>query len=131
MALKGRAFPVGERAGVLLKHMYMKMSLKVSIAAGDGHVGATGVELHGGHVQGAERAGAGGIDDAVSAAEIEAVGDAPRGDVSEESGEGVFLPGDVGVGDSLDDVVGDSFVDAGVVRGLCARWGGRGERRAG
>ena len=26
----GLAFPVGDRAGVLLKHMYMKMSLKVS-----------------------------------------------------------------------------------------------------
>ena len=27
----GLALPLGERAGVLLKHMYMKMSLKVSM----------------------------------------------------------------------------------------------------
>ncbi len=30
-ASNGRAFPVGDRAGVLLKHMYMKISLNVSM----------------------------------------------------------------------------------------------------
>ena len=62
-------------------------------------------------MQRAQRAGAGGIHHAVGAAQIELLAD-PAGDhVAEQAGEGVFLPGDVGVGDPLHHVVGDRLVD--------------------
>src|SRR4051794_4193084 len=68
-------------------------------------------------MDGAERAGAGGVDDAVGPAEVEAIGDPAGGDVAEEAGEGVFLPGDVGLADPADDIVGDLGPDAGILQG--------------
>ena len=86
--------------------MYMKMSLNVSSPPVSGHVAAAGGQLEHGEVDGAERAGAGGVDDAVGAAQVEAVGDPAGGDVAEQAGERVLLPADVRVGDPLDDVFG-------------------------
>ncbi len=83
--------------------------------AGDDHVGTAGVEFQTGEMNGAERAGAGGVDDAVGAAEVEAVGDAAGGDIAEQAGEGVFLPGNVGLGNALDDVVGGFGIDPGLI----------------
>ncbi len=62
-------------------------------------------------MEGADGASAGGVNDAVGASQVESVGDPAGGDVAEQAGERVLLPGDVGVGDPLDDrfggVVGD------------------------
>ncbi len=68
-------------------------------------------------MHGAERTGAGGVDDAIGAAEVEAVGDAAGGDIAEQAGKGVLLPGNVGVGNALDDVIGGLGIDAGFVEG--------------
>jgi hypothetical protein len=70
--------------------MYMKMSLNVSSR----------------EVQRGERAGARGVGHAVRPVQVEAVRDPPGGDVPEQTGEGVLLPGDVRIGDPLDHVLG-------------------------
>ena len=86
-ASNGLALPVGDRAGVLLKHMYMKMSLNVSMPPVSDHVGPAGRQFQRGQVHGAERTGAGGIDDAVGAAQVEAVGDAAGDHVAQQARE--------------------------------------------
>src|SRR5580693_1490186 len=68
-------------------------------------------------MNGAERRSASGIDDAISAAEVEAVSDPARDDVSEQARERVLLPRDIGVGDPLHDVFGYLLFHAGVVKG--------------
>ena len=71
-AANGRASPVGDRAGVLLKHMYMKMSLNVSTPPVTTTSQRPDCKLERGQVHRAQRTGAGGIDDAVGAVQIQA-----------------------------------------------------------
>ena len=85
-------------------------------AAGDDHVGFARRQLQGGQVDGGEGAAAGGVADAVGAAEIEVTADAAGDDVAEETGKGIFLPGDIGIGDPLHGIGGDGIVDAGVLQ---------------
>ena len=86
-------------------------------AAGEDHVAAAGGQFEHSEVHGPQRAGAGGVDHAVGAAQVEAVGD-PAGDhVAEQPGERVFLPADIGLGDSLDDVLGRGAIDPGLIQG--------------
>ncbi len=87
-------------------------------AAGDHHVGVPGVQLHRGHVEGAERASARGIDDAVRAAEIQAVCDAAGRDVPEQAGERVLLPRNIRLADVRHDLVGDFVGDTGIFESL-------------
>ena len=56
-------------------------------APGHGEVAPAGGKLEHGQVESAQRAGAGGVDDAVGAAQVEAVGDAAGGDVAQQAGE--------------------------------------------
>ena len=65
-------------------------------------------------MEGPQRAGAGGVDDAIGAAEVQAVGDPAGGDVAQQAGERVLLPGRVAVADPLHDVVGGRLGDAGL-----------------
>ena len=82
--------------------------------AGDHHVRLARGQLHAGKVEGAERAGAGGIHDAVGPSQIILLAD-PAGDhVAEKPGKGVFLPGNIGVGDPLYHVFGYGIFHSGV-----------------
>ena len=85
--------------------------------AGNDHVGLAGTEFEGGEVEGGEGAAAGGIDNAVGAAEVEVLADAAGDNVAEEAGEGVLLPGDVGIADARDGIGGDVVGDAGFPEG--------------
>ncbi len=127
-ASNGRASPRRrERRRLAEAHVHENVIERIE-PAGDGQVAAAGGELERGEVDGAQRAGAGGVDDAVGAAQVEPVGDPAGGDVAQQAGERVFLPADVGVGDSPDDVFGGGLVDAGRLRVLAARSGGRAGR---
>ena len=68
-------------------------------------------------MHGAERTGAGGIDHAVGAGEVELVGDPPGHDVPEQPREAVLLPRHVRLGDALGGVVGGIVGDAGLLHG--------------
>ena len=114
-ASNGRASPVGDSAGVLLKHMYIKMSLNVSRPPVTARSQRPAASSSRARLTARQRAGAGGVDDAVGAAQVEAVGDPAGDDVAEQAGERVLLPADVRRGDPLDDVLGGRLVDA---RGL-------------
>ena len=61
-------------------------------AAADADVRVAHLQLRDGHGERGQAAGAGGVRDAVLAAEVEAVGDAPRDDVAQDAGEGALLP---------------------------------------
>ncbi len=52
-------------------------------------------------MKGAERAGAGCVDNAVGASQVVLLADPPCHHVAEQAGEGVFLPGDIGIADAL------------------------------
>ena len=65
------------------------------------------------HGERGERTGAGGVDHAVGAAQIETVGDATGHHVAQQTREGVFLPGHVGVRDAVADLGRLRFVHAG------------------
>ena len=84
--------------------------------SGNHHVRASRLELEHRQVHRAQGRGAGGVDDTVGAVQIQAVGDAARGDVAEQAGEGVLLPADVALADTLDDVVSRGRVHACVVQ---------------
>ena len=86
--------------------------------AGDDHIRQASSQFQPGQVNRGQRAGAGCIDHAIGAAQIEAVGDPPCRDIAEQAGEGVFLPTDVGVGDALHYVFGDVTGHAGIFEGL-------------
>ena len=85
-------------------------------AAGDHHIGIATGQLADRHAQRTERTGTRSIDDTVHAAQIEPVGDPPRDDVAEHSGERVLLPWDVRQLDLLDDLVGLGALDAAAVQ---------------
>ncbi len=67
------------------------------------HVGLVQIELTQAHGQRRQRTGARGVDDAVGAAQVELVGNAPGDDVAEQAGKGGFGPRHVGVGDAIAD----------------------------
>ena len=119
-----------ERRRLAEAHIH-KNVIKCIEPAGDGQVAAAGGELERGEVDRAQRAGAGGVDHAVGAAEVEAVGDPAGGDVAEQAGERVFLPADIGRRDPLDDVFGGCLVDAGRLQGRASRSGVRAGRPGG
>ncbi len=106
----------GERRGLAEAHIHEDVIERIE-AAGQGHVAAAGGELEEGEVDGADRAGAGGVDDAVGAAEVEPIGDPAGGDVAQEARERVLLPADVRVGDPADDPFGGRVVDPGALQG--------------
>ena len=89
--------------------MYMKMSLNVSSPPVTARSHRPAASSSSARLTRPERAGAGGVDHAVGAAQVEAVGDPAGGDVAEQAGERVLLPADVGVGDPPDDLLGRSF----------------------
>ena len=68
-------------------------------AAGDHHFAFTGIEFQKGQVDGAHAAGAGGVHHAVGTAQVQAVADSAGHDIAKQTGKGVFLPGNVAVGD--------------------------------
>jgi hypothetical protein len=71
--------------------------------AGDHHVAAAGDEFQKCHVNRTQRTGARRVDHAVGATQVETVADAAGDHIAEESGKGVFLPGNVGIGYACDD----------------------------
>ena len=83
--------------------MYMKMSFTVSTPPHTSEVRLAELELVHGHRHRAERRRARRVGHAVRAAEVEAVRDPARDDVSEETREGCFLPRRVVRGDALAD----------------------------
>ncbi len=87
-------------------------------ATGHHHVGLAGRQFEGGQVEGAQGTAAGRVDDTVGAAEIEMLADPPGDHVAEQAGEGIFLPGHIGVADPLHDVLGNGVGDTGVFQGL-------------
>ena len=86
--------------------------------AGDHDIGLARGQFHRREVQRTQRAGAGRIDDAVRAVQIEPVGDPPRDHVAEQTGEAVLLPGHVAFGNSIHHVLGHVVGDAGIFEGL-------------
>ena len=74
--------------------------------ARDGQVAAAGGKLQEGHIERAERTGAGRVDDAVRPAQVEPVRDPAGGHVAQEARKRVFLPADVRRGDPLDHGLG-------------------------
>ena len=87
-------------------------------STGHHHVGLAGGQLEGGQVEGAQGTAAGCIYDAIGAAEVEVLADPSCDHVAEQAGEGIFLPGHIGVTDALHDVLGDGFGDTGVFQGF-------------
>ncbi len=86
-------------------------------AAAQHHIGAARRQFQGGKVDGAQRGGAGGIDDAIGAAQIEAIGDASGHHVAEQSRKRVFLPADVRIADAPHHILGDPFLHTRFVQG--------------
>ena len=84
--------------------------------SGDDHVRAPGLKLEHRQVHRAQGRSARGIDHAVRAVQVEAVGDAARGDVAEQPGERVLLPADVALADAFDHVVSRGRVHTCVVQ---------------
>ncbi len=112
--------------------MYMKMSLNVSMPPVTARSQRPAASSSMREVEGAERAGAGGVDDAVGAAQVEAVGDPAGDDVAQQAGERVLLPADVGRGDPVgrpSSAVRRST--PGVLQAPAARSGGRAAPPAG
>ncbi len=104
----------GEGRSLAETHVHENVVESVD-AAGDDDVGLAGGQFHAGQVQGAERAGAGGIHDAVGPAQVELLAD-PSGDhIAEQAGEGVLLPWDIGFGDALNHIFADIFVNTGIL----------------
>ena len=77
-------------------------------AAGEHQVAAPGLEFVHRQANGRERRAAGGVDGVVDAAEVEAVGDAPGGDVEQGAGEGLLGP----FGQALPDLGRELFDEA-------------------
>ena len=77
-----------------------------------------------------KRTGARRIDDAIGAAQVKAIGDAPGRHIAKQARKRVLLPADVGVGDALHDIFGNIgfhaclFQRAAPVRMAqsCAQW---------
>ena len=67
-------------------------------------------------MNGRQRTGARGIDDAIRSMQIQAIRDAPSDNVSEQPRERILLPGDIAFRDSLDDVIGDIIRDTRVLQ---------------
>ena len=96
----------GRRQGRRLAEAHVHEDVVERIdAAGENEVGTTCLQLQRREVDGAERAGAGRIDDAIGPAEVEAIGDPPGDDVSEQTGKGVLLPIDVILPDTANDIL--------------------------
>ena len=89
-----------ERRRLAEAHVHEDVVQRVH-AAGHHHVALAEAELVDREVHGGERAGAGGVRDAVRAAEVQAVRDAAGDDVAEEAREGALLPTDVVAGDAI------------------------------
>ena len=66
----------------------------------------------------AQRTRAGRVHDAVRAAEIEAVRNAPGNDVAKQTGEGIFLPFDILLPNALNHVLRDVIGDSGILQGF-------------
>ena len=83
-------------------------------APGDHHVALTGGQFHNCQVDGTQTAGAGCVHHTVGAAQVKSVADAAGDHVAQQAGERIFLPGDVAVGNIVDDgrflVFGETLV---------------------
>jgi hypothetical protein len=101
-----------ERRGLAEAHVHEDVVERVA-PAGDDHVGAAGLQFECREVDRAQRTGTRGVDDAVRAAEVEAVGDAAGDDVAEQAREAVLLPRDVALGDAPRGVLDLLVRDAG------------------
>ena len=101
-----------ERRGLAEAHEHEDVVEGVHAAADD-HVTAACLQLQPRQMQRREAARAGGVYHAVRSAQVEAAGDAARGDVAEQAGEGILLPRHVAVGDALHDIFGDVIRHAG------------------
>ena len=86
--------------------------------SGNDHVRVADLQLADSHGQGRERGGAGGVGDAVCAAEIETVRDAPGHDIAQEARKGALLPRYVAVADAIADGLHLVLRHAGLPQGL-------------
>ena len=117
----GREWPAvtGRREGRRLREAHVHHDVVERIdAAGEDQVGLVQVKSVQRSLKGRQRTRAGGIDDEVGAAEIEAVGGASGDDVAQQAGEGCFLPDRVVVGDIATDLVRFVFRQAVFQHGL-------------
>ncbi len=115
--LNGCAFRGRERRRLGEAHVHKDVIERIESTAQD-HVGAAALELEGGEVDGAQRRGAGSVDHAVGAVQVESIGDAPRHDVGQQPREGALLPGHVALGDALDHVLAGLRIDSRLFQGL-------------
>ena len=67
-------------------------------SAADHHFSPAAPDFHQGHVHGSHGTGARGIHSAVGSAQIQAVCDSARNDIAQQTGKGIFLPGNIGIG---------------------------------
>ena len=79
---------------------------------------SSGCQLHSREMHRTQRRRTGGIHDAIRAAEIEAVGNSPGHHVPEQTGEGIFLPLHITVGDSLHDLFRGLRIDSRFEKGF-------------
>ncbi len=79
--------------------------------AGDNHIRFTCGKFQTGKVKGAEGAGAGSVNNAVGPSQVVLLAYPSCHHIAEQSGEGIFLPGDVGVRNPLDHIVGNGVVN--------------------
>jgi hypothetical protein len=105
-----------QRRRLAKAHVHKDVVKGVDAARHD-NVGPMRLQLHRGKVQRPQRTGASGVHDAVGAAEVKAVGDAPGHDVAEQAGERILLPADVRIADPLHHVIGDGLFYAGLLQG--------------
>ena len=83
-------------------------------ATGDHQVGLARGEFHTGKVEGAHGAGASGVHDAIGPPQVVLLADSAGDHITEKPRKGVFLPGNVRVGDPLHHVLGYDIRDAGL-----------------
>ena len=107
----------GEGRGLAEAHVHEDVVEGVD-PAGHHEIGLPRGQLHPGQVEGAEGAGAGSVHDAVGPPQVVLLADPPGDHVAEEAGEGVLLPGDVGVGNPRHHVVGHVVGHAGLFQSL-------------
>ena len=130
-ALNGRLLPVGESAGVLLKHMYMKMSLNVSMPPVMAMSERPAYSSIAAMCRAASELAQAASTTQLRAADIKPIGDPPRRHVAKQTREGILLPGHVRIADALDHIFRDVRFHAGVFAALSARSDDRAVRRAG
>ncbi len=117
LRVEGAAVPRERQRGRLRETHEHEDVVEGLDTAGDHEIGAAEVQFLHPHGEGSEGGGAGRVDDAVGAAEVQAVRDASGDHVAEKAGESVFLPRRVRAGDPVADLLDFVFGQAVFTKG--------------